>query len=238
LGLLRPLVFKGFTRTKSRHIKAGQERLKEEHDVQSQKLVELEMENQILKREIGKEIIRSKKYFAGGAPEYKMRVREESNLNGQADLLRKDIEKVHEEILKIKKSQRYTTYQELRIFVEELQEESTRLKKLCKHMRGTRHSNIMKMTDRLGVQEKLMEVREAKLNEFTKELDKTKDEIKEIEKEIAICRDEEIKEQEKLKKLEAELQIKSHCISMLQKRIGSDGDGAKNKSKVDYQRYE
>lgn len=231
-------MFKGFTRTKSRHIKAGQERLKEEHDVQTQRLIELEMENKILKQEIAKEIHRSKKYVAGGAPEYKLRVREESNLKGQADLLRKDIEKVEEEILKIKKSQRYTTYQELRIFVEELQDESNRLKRLCKQMRGTKHSSIMKMTDRIGVQEKLMEIRETKLNEFTKELDNTKEVIKEVEKEIAMYREEELKEQEKLKKLESELQIKTEQINSLQKEIGHDGDGAKNKSRADYQRYE
>lgn len=231
-------MFKGFTRTKSKHIKAGQERLKEEHDVQTQRLIELEMENKILKQEIAKEIHRSKKYVAGGAPEYKLRVREESNLKGQADLLRKDIEKVEEEILKIKKSQRYTTYQELRIFVEELQDESNRLKRLCKQMRGTKHSSIMKMTDRIGVQEKLMEIRETKLNEFTKELDNTKEVIKEVEKEIAMYREEELKEQEKLKKLESELQIKTEQINSLQKEIGHDGDGAKNKSRADYQRYE
>ncbi len=97
---------------------------------------ELEYENNVLRREIAREIHRSKKYVVGGAPEFKRRVREESNLQGQAYLLRDNIQKQEEEILKIKKSLRYTKYQELRVLVEELQEELTRLKKLCKKMKS------------------------------------------------------------------------------------------------------
>ena len=235
--MTRPLVFKGFTRTKDRHIAAGHERLKEEHDLQLHRMAELEAENEILKREIAREILRGKKHVAGGAPEFKIRIREEANLRGQADLLQKEIEKVEEEILKIKKSQRYSTYQELRIYVEELNEESQRLKKLCKHMRGTKLSNIIKMTDRMDVQERLMETREGKLNEFTQDLDKTKEEIKEIERAIAIHKDEELYEQLKLKGLETEVMSLMEKIKVLNNGMIIK-DGTKPDYSQEHQRFE
>lgn len=233
----RPLVFKGFTRTKDKHIAAGHEKLKEDHQRQIHRMAELEAENDILKHEIAREIGRGKKHVAGGAPEFKIRVREEANLKSQADLLRKDIERVEEEILKVKKSQRYSTYQELRVYVEELLEESFRLKKLCKHMRATKLTTIMKMKDRMDVQERLMETRELKLNEFTKDLDRTKEEIKQIEKAISTHKEEETNEQKKLKELETEIQSLIDHIKALSLEMNIK-DGAKPEFSVEHQRFE
>lgn len=230
-------MFKGFTRTKDKHIAAGQERLKEEHDRQLHRMAELEAENDILKREIAREVHRGKKHVVGGAPELKLRVREESNLRTQAELLRKDIAKVEEEILKVKKSQRYSTYQELRVYVEELHEESQRLKKLCKHIRATKLTNIMKMSDRIEVQERLLETRETKLNELTKELDHTKDEIKQTEKAILGHKDEEVYEQEKLRSLQSEMQALTDACNVLNVEMNIK-DGAKPEITNAKQRFE
>ena len=129
------MVFRGFTRTKPKHIKATQENLKEEHVSQLRRMKELEEENRLLQKEINYEMFLCKNYLEKVAPEHRLRVREETNLKKQEDLLREEIDKLEEEISSIKKSNRYTTYQELRIYVEEIQSEMMRLKKLCKSMK-------------------------------------------------------------------------------------------------------
>lgn len=129
-------MFKGFTRTKPKHIQAAQENLKEEHVKQLLRMRQLEEENRALQNEINRELYMCKTYMEKDAPEFKLRIREENNLKHQESLLQEEIEKQEVEIEKIKKSQRYTTYQELRIYVEELQEELSRLRKLCKTMKS------------------------------------------------------------------------------------------------------
>jgi len=141
-------------------------------------MLELEAENHILRREINRELQMTKKHVIGGAPEYKLRVREENKLQVQRDTIKEQIEEQEIEIQKIKKSQRYTNYQELRMYVEELQEETMRLKKLNKKMKQTREAEVPKMIDRIDSQEMLMANMEDKLNGLTRELESTKNSIK------------------------------------------------------------
>ena len=108
-------------------------------EVQFDKMEKLLYDNQILRQEITREVLRSRKYLATTAPTFKFRLREETKLSDQITSLKTQIAEQEEEILKIKKSQRYTNYQELRIMVEELEEEMHRLKKLNKKMKQEKY---------------------------------------------------------------------------------------------------
>jgi hypothetical protein len=143
---LIPLVYQGFTRTKERHILHQTEALKEEYEKIKGRVTEMKKSNENLKNQIEFEVDKASKFMMGRNKDVIPMRHEYGDVNIKKQIKRLTLmnKKRAVEIDQIKKSIRYTNFNELKIQTELLEEELKRLKTVCQIIKTEKNASIMK----------------------------------------------------------------------------------------------
>merc|ERR1711957_448580 len=197
---LIPLVYQGFTRTKEKHILHQTEALKEEFDKIKSRVTEMKRDNDDLKNQIETEVkkasrlVNTKKssntwtnnFF--DQTNHTAHAREDHNDTNLKKQIKNNTQlnkKRALEIDQIKKSIRYTNFNELKIQTELLEEELKRLKTACTVIKQEKAASIMKLSDRLKLQDILLQDRETKFKKMTEGLNSLKTHNQDVGQDIS-----------------------------------------------------